>query len=392
MRANKQRTRKPRRSMMRLAWGLAIVVSLCLIGGCGDDGSPGKDTSAPTVLDTDPAEGATDVSPYPIVQVWFSEPMDPATIDTLTFYVEGLQAHSIAYDDAEYKATLYPAGLAQASTEYHVHVDSAVADADSHAMGQEMTFAFTTGPLDCEHMRDRFEPNDSMAYARPVEINVQYPGLTSCGAVERTDIYKFTLTEASKVTVVTQAAYIDTERVSWQINYRRADGKYYATLGTSFRPSNTEASYFFSFLPGTYWVEIGNYYAGSHNTVYHLTVETSAPALDDDYEDNDFPDEARPITVGLHEGLRGAHVDADYFSIDLAAGETLTATATMAIATETNRRIEIASVTGWAYVAETQHINPITVSWTAAQAGTYLIMVMWWSDDIVYDLNVEVTP
>jgi hypothetical protein len=34
----------------------------------------------------------------------------------------------------------------------------------------------------------------------------------------------------------------------------------------------------------------------------------------------------------------------------------------------------------------------VVVSWTAAQTGTHLIYVRWWADDIVYSLNVEVTP
>lgn len=374
-----------------LVIGIAGVAALCFFAGCGDDESP-RDTSAPTVIATDPIEGATGISPYPVVQVWFSEEMDPATIDTLTFYIEGLRGYSVLYDATEHKATLYPAVLAEAGTEYDVHVAGEVEDASGNAMGQEAVFAFTTGERDCEHLGDRFEPNDVIASATPVEVDVVYPGLTSCGGAERDDYYRISLSESKKIVVMADVSYADTAHVSWKINFRREDGKDYSTLGTGVDSTGGVETYHYTFLPGTYWIEVGNYYESSHLVLYHLTVAGLDPVEDDQYEDNDFFDEAKPIEPGLHEGLRGAHVDDDYFSIDLAVGQTLTITVTEVPAITDTRRVRIARPTGSTLAGGNYQTGPVAVSWTATQAGEHLIDVQWWTDGIIYNLNVEVTP
>jgi hypothetical protein len=369
---------------------IVAVVALCVFAGCGDDESP-KDTGVPTVVNTSPVDGATDVSPYPIVQVWFSEAMDPATIDTLTFYVTGLRAHSVAYDDAAHKATLYPAKLAEAGTEYDVHVEAGVEDADGNAIGDDVVFAFTTGERDCAHLSDRFEPNDVIASATPVELDLAYPGLTSCGDGERSDVYRFTLTEARKVKVLTQAICVDTTYANWHINFEREDGLYFVTMGTSVSSSGGTPTHYYTFLPGTYWVDIGKNKYGAGLVLYHLTLQTLEPAEDDDYEDNDFPDEAKPIAAGLLENLRGAYVDADYFSIDLAAGDSLGVTATEVTSTGATRRLVIVDPSGAWRREETNSDNPIVVGWRTNATGKHLIKTRWWSDGVIYDLNVEVT-
>jgi hypothetical protein len=377
---------------MRALWLCVGIAALCLFAGCGDDNESPKDVTPPTVVDTSPADQATDVSPYPVVEVWFSEAMDAATIDTLTFFVDGLHAHSVAYDEADHKATLCPATLAEADSEYDVHVESEVEDAAGNAMGEDVVFSFTTGAQDCVHLADRFEPNDVIAAATPVEVDVVYPGLTSCGGAERTDYYRFTLTDTAKVTVMTQTAWVDTEYVSWQINFRREDGDDYATLGTGVHWAGETKTYYYSFLPGTYWVEIGNNYEVSHIVLYNLTVATSAPATDDEYEDNDFVDQAKPVEPGLLENLRGAHVDADYFSIGLNEGETLTITVTESPAITDTRRIRITNAAGATRAGGSYQEGPVELSWTATETATHLILVEWWQDGIVYSLNVEVTP
>jgi hypothetical protein len=386
---------------MKLSWLLIAIVALCLpalclLAGCGDGGSDGtpEDTTPPTVLGSTPAEGATDVSPYPVIQVLFSEAMDSASIDTLTFHIDGVRAYLVAYDAAEHKATLYPAGLLQPGTAYTAHVDTAVTDASGNAMEQEVAVHFTTGPLDCDHLQDRFEPNDDIASATPVEPSALYPGLTSCGGAERTDYYRFTLAEARKINVSTISAYADTARVDWKIHFHRADGQEYATLGTSMRAAGGTESFDYSFLPGTYWVEIGKYYSDSHLVLYHLKMESLDPVPDDEFEDNDFPDEARPIEPGLHEGLRGAFVDADYFSIDLTAGQTITVTATEVTSTGTSYRLVVTNAAGGTYTGhdgQDAHATPAVESWMATQTGKHLILIMWWADNVVYNLNVEVS-
>jgi hypothetical protein len=347
--------------------------------------------AAPAVIETSPADQATGISPYPIVTVRFSAAMDPASIDTLAFYIEGLRARLITYDAAEHTATLYPAGLAESEAEQTVHVGPTVRSAGGQAMGQEVVFHFTTGPLDCEHLRDRFEPNDDIGSATPVEVDVLYPGLTSCGDAGRIDYYRFTLTQAQRINVITEAAYVDTNLVSWTLNLRREDGKTYSTTGTGMPSDGGSAGTHYTFLPGTYWVEIGKYYGDSHKVVYNLELAALAPVPDDQYEDNDFPDQATPIEPGLHENLRGAFVDVDYYSIHLTVGQTITATATEITSTNTTRRLLITNPVGNRYTGHTDMVNPAVESWTATETGTYLIYVAWWTDNVIYNLNVEVS-
>jgi hypothetical protein len=376
---------------MRTLWLCVGIVALCMFAGCGEDESPPIDIGRPFVTDMSPADEATGVSSYPIVQVWFSEAMDPTTIDTLTFYIDGLRAHSVAYDDAAYKATLYPAKLAEAGTEYDVHVDAAVEDAQGTPLEQEVVFSFTTGERDCAHIGDRFEPNDVIASATPVALDLEYPGLTSCGDVERYDVYRFTLTEARKVKVLTRLIFVDTTSVSWHINFKREDGLYFVTMGTSVSSPGGTPTHYYTFLPGTYWVDIGKNKYGAGLVLYDLVLQTLEPAEDDDYEDNDFPDEAKPIAAGLLENLRGAYVDADYFSIDLAAGDSLGVAATEVTSTGTTRRLVITDPSGSWRREETTSDNPIVVGWRTNVTGKHLIKTRWWSDGVIYNLNVEVT-
>jgi len=375
--------------LLSLCLLLLGLLALGLIPGCGGDESP-KDDVAPTVLATVPVDGATDVSPYPIVRVRFSESMDAASIDTLTFHIDGVRTYMIAYDADEHEATLYPKGLVEPGTEYAVHVEEGIADASGNAMEQDSVFHFTTGAIDCEHLGDRFDPNDAIPAATPVETDVRYPGLISCGG-DGVDYYRFSLSQAKQVKVSTEVAYVDTERVNWRIDFRREDGLYYVDMGTSAYAVGGSPSLRYNFLPGTYWVDVGKYNTDDHMVLYHLKVETLDPVPDDAYEDNDFPDQATPLESGLHEGLRGTFVDADNYSIHLTAGQTLTVTATEITSTGTSRRLGITNAEGGWHTGHTDQVNPAVETWTATETGTYLIHVRWWADNVIYNLNIEVS-
>jgi hypothetical protein len=374
--------------MTRVLLLLLAATVFCAFYGCGSESPP---ELGATIVETSPANGATDISPYPAVAVRFSAPMNAATIDTLSFYIEGVRARAIVYDDADHIATLYPVTVLAPQTPHTVHVDDTIEDAEGVTLDHVFAFTFTTGPLDCEHLGDRFEPNGNIATATPVEIDTDYYGISSCGA-DDADYFRFTLTDTAKVNVVTEGAYVDSEEVYWKVNFWREDGDYYATRGTSIKSAGAHPPGLdYTFLPGTYYVETGRYYGDAHKVVYHLKLETGAPAPDDQYEDNDFPDEARPISPGLHESLRGAYVDRDMFSLDLDAGQTLTVTATEVTATGTTRRLEIMSESGATYTGHSDHVNPAVETWTAAKAGKYLICVTWWSDNVIYNLDVQVS-
>jgi len=378
-------------SGLQVAITALTLAALSLFGGCGDDDSSGPDgdTAAPTIVAASPSDGASDVTPYPIVEVQFSEAMDPATIDTLSVQIEGVRSYLVSYDSTEHTVTLYPATVLEAATEYAILVEASVTDLAGNALEQAATIDFTTGVRDCDHLADRFEPNDVLASATHLELDTPYIGLTACGGAERIDFYSFTLTEKKKVLARSDDIYADTS-ISWKIHFRRGDGEYYCTQGTSIGPTEDPTDFYYTFFPGTYYVETGKDYADSHFVIYHLTLETSDPALDDAYEDNDFGDEATPITPGRHEGLRAAYLDADVFAIDLAAGQTLTVTMTEVTDKQGLRRLNIQNIDGGNYTGHTDSADPAVESWTAATTGTYYISIIWWTDDVIYDLDVEV--
>jgi hypothetical protein len=129
--------------------------------------------------------------------------------------------------------------------------------------------------------------------------------------------------------------------------------------------------------------------------VYDLTLETLDPCQDDAYEDNDFIDQAVPISPGTVRDLIGCDSDSDYFSLDLAVGQTLTATATETTTRRDTRMLEIYGPTHSRLTGHVSHEdpieNPIVETWTALESGTYFVRIYWHGDGNVYDLEVEVT-
>jgi methionine-rich copper-binding protein CopC len=366
-----------------------IALTLCFLTGCGDDGGVGNGGSPPTIILTSPADGATDVSLNTTVSVSFSEPMDRSSLDSI--YVVGAPSHDTEYDDAENKVTIHLENILEAGTTYRVRITSDVMDEDGDRVAGGSEFSFTTGPLDCDHLDDAFEPNHDVGSAVQVELDREYRMLKSCGAEERRDYFAFTLTDTAKVTAISYLSYADTSRVSWNIYWLNAQDDDYSTLGTSFRDDKLQCSYHYTFLPGTYYVMMGKSYIDHHFVVYHFRLETSSPCEEDPYEDNDFIEDAAPITPGLWEGLRGCHVDADYYTLDLTAGQTLTVTASEVTSFGGTRRMKIYSPGYYERTRHTSQDEPAVESWTATEDGPHYFMIQYWVDGVVYDLDIEVT-
>jgi hypothetical protein len=372
---------------------IAAILITCLLAGCSEESTDIVHVERPSVTQTSPEDGATDVNLNPSIRIWFDQALDEATLDSAAFYVEGANTHHLEYDDDEHMIILHLRGILEADSTYRVIATTGIKGTSGHGMLADHSFDFTTGPLDCEHLEDQFEPNDDIASAVQVELNKTYTCLSSCGADERTDFFEFTLDEAARVTVRTAPSYVDTERVSWKINFLRGESDYYSTLGTSVWSDLHQKSAYFSFLPGTYYVEIGKYHEDGHMVVYDLTMETSAPCEDDAYEDNDFMDEAVLISTWPLEGLKGCSGDRDFFSTRIDSGRTFTVTATMTISDYSIRRLRIYDPNGIS-VAETTFSaegGSISRSWTATRDTVYYFKVRWWVDDVTYDLDVDVS-
>ena len=109
------------------------------------------DTTAPTVSDTSPADGATGVAQGTNVTATFSEPMDAATItgDTVELRASGgaTVAANVSYDTGTRRAVLNPTSDLADSTSYTATVrggPNGVKDRAGNALANDRTWSFTT--------------------------------------------------------------------------------------------------------------------------------------------------------------------------------------------------------------------------------------------------------
>lgn len=366
---------------------LAVVCAVCLtLASCGDSdngpSSPG-DVTPPSVSQVSLADNETDVGLVERISVTFSEPMDASTIgDTTLFVVGRSSAGHVEYDEATRTACFTPDTLYAAEAPYAFVVSDDITDASGNALAAPDTTSFETGPLDCDHLTDYLEPNDEIGGAAAAELDRPYPTLTVCG--DDDDYYVFTVEEPATVTANTFIKYAP-ESESWGIFFLRTDGDAYATLGTSATTGELR-SFHFSFLPGTYALRV---FGGGDAVyvLYDMELVTSEPCPDDDYEDNDFRDEAQPIATGLTTDLGGCYLDADYYTFDVEAGQFVTVTATQhPHGGWGHSRMRIYDPSGASYGFDSNETET-TLEWTVEQSGTCTIMVQFWTD-LWYDLEI----
>jgi hypothetical protein len=106
------------------------------------------DNNPPTVVNTAPADGDTEVGLDVIISAEFSEAMNDATITTSTFTLEGPSGPitgTVGYDPDTKTATFDPASDLAQSTEYTAKISSTVEDSAGNPMGADYVWSFTTG-------------------------------------------------------------------------------------------------------------------------------------------------------------------------------------------------------------------------------------------------------
>jgi methionine-rich copper-binding protein CopC len=103
------------------------------------------DVTLPLVTSTDPLDNATGVARNKVISYVFSEPMDPATINTTTFTVKNGTTPvtgTVAYSGTT--ATFTPTNTLAANTLYEVTVTTGAKDAAGNALAANSMFNFTT--------------------------------------------------------------------------------------------------------------------------------------------------------------------------------------------------------------------------------------------------------
>ncbi|MFZ2961421.1 MAG: Ig-like domain-containing protein, partial [Candidatus Ozemobacteraceae bacterium] len=103
-----------------------------------------EDVLPPTVLSTDPADGATGVAINQRIAVFFSEKMDPLTITTANFTVAGLSG-TVAYDAITKIATFKPTAKLAANTTFNAAITIGAKDLAGNALATKYTWSFTSG-------------------------------------------------------------------------------------------------------------------------------------------------------------------------------------------------------------------------------------------------------
>ena len=110
------------------------------------------DLTAPTVVSTVPADLATGVATNATISATFSEPMDPATINTTTFTVRptstGINiAGTVSYNASTNTATFTPTAPLAGGTAYTATVTTGARDAAGNPMGANKTWTFVTADV-----------------------------------------------------------------------------------------------------------------------------------------------------------------------------------------------------------------------------------------------------
>jgi hypothetical protein len=111
-------------------------------------GSLAPDTTPPTVSSVNPANLATGVGTSSTVSAKFSEAMDPATIDGVTFNLKAAggspAAATVSYNVATKTATLVPAAALAPESVYTATLTTGIKDLTGNSLAATYTWSFTT--------------------------------------------------------------------------------------------------------------------------------------------------------------------------------------------------------------------------------------------------------
>ena len=116
-------------------------------GGDGGYGGSTPGTTAPTVTFIDPAQSETGVAINRKIAANFSKDMNPTTINSNTFTVEGLGGAAVSgtVTLVGRGATFTPAGNLAVNTQYTATITTGAKDTTGTALAQKYMWSFTTG-------------------------------------------------------------------------------------------------------------------------------------------------------------------------------------------------------------------------------------------------------
>ncbi len=368
---------------------LATLISTCIaLASCGSSGGSGPgDTTPPGIDETSIQDGAMDVSLCIRAEATFDSPMDAGTVNEGTFYLEERTVSGqVDYDAQTRTAGLTPDTLLVANAIYRLLISDAIEDKDGTPLPETVTIDFETGDFDCDGIADYMEPNGDVLTAPSIELNRWYRTLTLCE--DDRDYFSFSLEETAKVWINARARH--TPGVHWRVTFQTADGvDYYTSTYNPAQGDTTRCRY--TFLPGTYAVGVYSV-ADPMYFLYDFMLGTDEPCPDDDWEDNDFINQAPTITEGTIENLVSCYSDYDWFAVYLEEGETVTVTMDV----EDPGPAWVWSVDIYnpdeSYLeGELGTSDPMTVNAVAETDGTHYIRTSFVGEGSLYSLDIEIT-
>ncbi len=136
-------------------WYIAFLL-LIFGAGCGDPdknaGTPGL--TPPTVVSVAPPNSANGICPNTVAVATFSEAMNPSTINTTTFTLDGPGPASVAgqvtYDASSHAATFTPSSDLALNTLYTATITTGAKDQFGNALASNFVWSFTTALVTCQ--------------------------------------------------------------------------------------------------------------------------------------------------------------------------------------------------------------------------------------------------
>jgi len=370
-----------------LALGLLLATCAFLPSCGGDGGTDPADVTPPTIVAIDPPDGATDVDLVQRIEITFSEPMDATTLSETTLIVAGRAPRGhVTYDPITRTATVIPDTLYAAEAWHEFVVTDGVEDAAGNPLAEPDTSTFRTDEFGCLGLEDCFEPNGNWEEPAQVALDVVERTLAICGTDE--DFYTFTTDTTAMISVVTSFRHADA--VDWLTAFMRPDGEGIATSSSTVHTGD-EKIFYYSFLPGTYLVRLATPWDDDDFVLYDLELRSSSPCRDDAYEDNDIREEAAPVEPGTLTDLRGCYLDEDWYAFEASVGETLRVTLINEPVVGSQSRVfglsDPAGSVAWSNATD----DSITIGGVSTQTGIHYVSLQFWTDDVDYELTIEVS-
>lgn len=191
------------------------------------------DTVAPTITSTEPTNGSTNVEVMPAIKAFFSESLDPSTVNTSTFILyDGVNAvpASVSFDAETRSAILVPSASLAYGRTYTAQViggenDPRVKDLAGNALASTHNWSFTTVSLPtcpCSIWDSSATPGTNFFRDSPVELGVRFKA-DSDGFITGIRFYKGEGNDGVHVgslwtndgTLLSQATFIETA-TGWQ--------------------------------------------------------------------------------------------------------------------------------------------------------------------------------